>query len=69
MIALQSSQFEQVDPQKTYLLAGWQRLCMLYGKNLAGKLDQILPTLFQLVENVINNELKFAKDPEIKIQK
>lgn len=32
MIQLQSSTFEQVDPQKTYILAGWQRLCLVYGK-------------------------------------
>jgi hypothetical protein len=32
MIGLQSSQFEQTDPQKTYILAGWQRLCLVYGK-------------------------------------
>ena len=38
MIQLQSSTFEQVDPQKTYILAGWQRLCLVYGKELAAYL-------------------------------
>jgi len=32
MINMQQSQFEQTDPQKTYILAGWQRLCLVYGK-------------------------------------
>jgi hypothetical protein len=32
MIQLQQSQFEQTDPQKTYILAGWQRLCLVYGR-------------------------------------
>jgi importin-5 len=49
MIRLQQSQFEQTDPQKTYILAGWQRLCLVYGRELAGYLDQILPSLFVLV--------------------
>ena len=38
MIQLQSSTFEQVDPQKTYILAGWQRLCLVYGKELGAYL-------------------------------
>lgn len=63
MIHMQQSQFEQTDPQKTYILAGWQRLCLVYGKELASYLDRILPSLFKLVENVINNELKVVNDP------
>lgn len=57
LIRLQSSQFEQTDPQKTYILAGWQRLCLVYGKELGGYLDRILPGLFALVENVIKEEI------------
>ncbi len=53
MISMQSSQFEQTDPQKSYILAGWQRLCLVYGKELGAYLDNILPGLFLLVENVI----------------
>ncbi len=49
LIRLQSSQFEQTDPQKTYILAGWQRLCLVYGKELGAYLEQILPGLFVLV--------------------
>lgn len=62
MIHMQKSQFEQTDPQKTYILAGWQRLCLVYGRELSSYLDRILPSLFALVENVINNELKAAND-------
>ena len=69
MIQIQSSQFEQVDPQKTYILAGWQRLCLVYGKQLAGYLDKILPSLFTLVENVIKNELAVSNDPELQLKK
>lgn len=66
MIAIQSSNFEQTDPQKTYVLAGWQRLCLVYGQELGGYLDRILPSLFTLVENVINNELNLVHNPEPK---
>jgi len=63
MINMQQSQFEQTDPQKTYILAGWQRLCLVYGKELGAYLDRILPSLFALVENVINTELKMLSTP------
>lgn len=63
MINMQQSQFEQTDPQKTYILAGWQRLCLVYGKELGTYLDRILPSLFALVENVINTELKIVSNP------
>ena len=63
MIAMQSSQFEQTDPQKSYILAGWQRLCLEYGKELAVYLDRILPSLFALVQNVINTELNLVNNP------
>lgn len=62
MINMQQSSFEQTDPQKTYILAGWQRLCLVYGKELASYLDRILPSLFVLVENVINTELKLVNN-------
>lgn len=62
MITLQSSQFEQTDPQKTYILAGWQRLCLIYGKELGEYLPRILPGLFVLVENVIKEEITLLND-------
>lgn len=65
MINMQQSQFEQTDPQKTYILAGWQRLCLVYGKELGSYLDRILPSLFALVENVINTELKMVANPVV----
>ncbi len=64
MIQIQESKFEQVDPQKSYILAGWQRLCLIYGQELAGSLGRILPSLFELVRNVINTELNLVNQPE-----
>jgi hypothetical protein len=50
MITVQDSQLEQVDPQKQYVLSGWQRLSAVYGKDLSQYLPQILPGLFKLIE-------------------
>lgn len=49
LIRLQSSELEQIDPQKTYVLIGWQRLCMVLGRELSSYLPVILPSLFALV--------------------
>ncbi len=38
-------------------MAGWQRLCLVYGKDLGIYLDRILPGLFALVEKVIQEEI------------
>jgi hypothetical protein len=55
---LQSSQLEQVDPQKTYVLIGWQRLCLVMGKELVPYLPVIIPSLFKLVSTVIETHIK-----------
>jgi hypothetical protein len=35
MIQIQESQLDATDPQKTYLLSGWQRLCLVMGRDFA----------------------------------
>lgn len=65
MINLQSSTFEQTDPQKSYILAGWQRLCLVYGRELGAYLENILPGLFVLVENVIREEINLLNDDKV----
>jgi len=30
MIRLTNSQFDEVDPSKSYVIAGWERLCITY---------------------------------------
>lgn len=58
LIILQSSQLEQVDPQKTYVLIGWQRLCLVLGQEIVPYLPNILPSLFNLVKVVIDTHIK-----------
>lgn len=43
-------------------------MCLVYGKELSGYLDRILPSLFSLVQNVISTELEKATTPEPVIQ-
>ncbi len=40
-------------------------MCLVYGKELGTYLDRILPSLFALVENVINTELKMVANPVV----
>lgn len=54
MIQIQESNLEQVDPQKSYLLSGWQRLCLTLGDDFAPYLAKILPSLFKLLENIFS---------------
>ena len=58
MIQIQESNLEQIDPQKSYLLSGWQRLCLTLGDDFVPYLDKILPSLFKLLENI------FSEKPE-----
>ena len=69
LITVQSSKFEQVDPQKQYVLAGWQRISTVFGKDLAPFLPRILPDLFNIVEGLVEASIKTSNldnliDPE-----
>jgi len=54
MIVIQESSLEQIDPQKSYLLSGWQRLCLTMGDDFVPYLAKILPSLFKLLENIFS---------------
>lgn len=47
MLQIQNSVGDSKDPQRTYLLAAWQRLCLLMGKDFAPYLNEILPSVFK----------------------
>lgn len=55
MILIQEGQLDETDPQKSYLLSGWQRLCIVMKKEFANYLPRIIPSLFKLIENVFND--------------
>ena len=53
MIGIQQNHMEESDPQKLYLLAGWQRLSSLFKQDFTPYLSEILPSLFALIEVTI----------------
>lgn len=55
MISIQEGRFEKVDPQKSYLLSGWQRLCYVMGNDFAQYLPNILPSLFSLIQTIFSD--------------
>jgi len=52
MIQLQNAGLEATDPQKSYLLSGYQRLVLVMGSNFESYLPHILPHVFNLLKSV-----------------
>lgn len=62
MINVQETKLEEVDPQRQYVLAGWQRICSAFGKDMAPYLPRILPHLLNIVETLIKERVKTLND-------
>lgn len=58
MLGIQGTANDSRDPQRTYLLSAWQRICLLLGKDFAKYLPQLIPSLFGMA----------ALNPEMSIQ-
>lgn len=54
LVEIQKNYIEEVDPQKMYLLSGWQRICLVLQEDFLPYLGEILPSLFDLVEQIIH---------------
>jgi len=48
MLAIQNAHLESKDPQRTYLLSAWQRICLLMKKEFVPYLKEVVPSLFSL---------------------
>jgi importin-5 len=46
MLEVQNKQLDSKDPQRTYLLSAWQRICLLMKKEFVPFLKQVIPSLF-----------------------
>lgn len=57
MIKIQDYSLSQTgaDPQKSYIIAGWQRLCLTIGNKLVPYVGKIIPNLLKLAAEPINN--------------
>jgi len=67
MLAIQQNHIEEADPQKAYLLAGWQRLSSLLKQDFTPYLKEIVPSLFTLIEAIIKSyekRLSSARDDD-----
>ncbi len=59
-----------MDPQKAYILSGWQRLSLVFADEMVNYLPQIIPSLFKLVaaifqsENSVDTEVASSFDAE-----
>jgi len=54
LVEIQKNYIDEVDPQKMYLLSGWQRICLVLQEDFEPYLNEILPSLFDLVEQIIH---------------
>jgi len=61
LIQVQCSDLEEVDPQKCYVLSGWQRLIIDYADEIKPYLSSVIPNLFKLASKVLN-KLKEVED-------
>eukprot|EP00331_Platyophrya_macrostoma_P022094 CAMPEP_0176443770 /NCGR_PEP_ID=MMETSP0127-20121128/22638_1 /TAXON_ID=938130 /ORGANISM="Platyophrya macrostoma, Strain WH" /LENGTH=1003 /DNA_ID=CAMNT_0017829097 /DNA_START=385 /DNA_END=3396 /DNA_ORIENTATION=+ len=47
---------DSLDPQRCYLLSGWQRICMIMEEDFVPYLELVLPNLFKIVEQVLTTK-------------
>ena len=67
MIAIQNSDIDldNFDPQKSFLMAAWQRIVITIGKDIEPFLPHILPRLMQIIQKSALNQHEFkAKTSE-----
>jgi len=53
---IQKNHVEDIDPQKSYLLLGWERICQILGQDFIPFLEGIVPSTLQLIEHIIQEE-------------
>ena len=58
MLEIQNKQLDSKDPQKTYLLSAWQRICLLMGPEFGPYLPAVIPSLFQMA--ALNPEMSIS---------
>lgn len=57
LIGIQESNLQESDPQRPFIMTAWERLCSIYGYELAGSLGRILPSLLGLVKRAVTGEI------------
>ena len=58
MLEIQNKQLDSKDPQRTYLLSAWQRICLLMKREFIPFLPNVIPSLFQMA--TLNPEMSIS---------
>ena len=56
MLQIMNSNLETVDPQKQFVLTGWQRLTQSYAEEIVPYMDKIMPSIYKIVEKIFAEE-------------
>ena len=64
MIEIQEQNLQEVDPQKSYIITAWQRLCITMGKEFNPYLPRIVPSLLRIIKNIFDYIEKMEKEQE-----
>jgi hypothetical protein len=66
MVKIQTNQIDvnEVDPQKAYLLSGWQRIGLTLGEDFEKYIPEIMPSLLHMSEEPLKNNTETAKTHE-----
>jgi len=62
MIEIQKGTGQDNDPQKSYLLSGWQRICLILQEEFIPYLELILPSLFSMSESILKPRTEDDED-------
>lgn len=62
MVEIQSSDLDEGDQQRFFLLAAWKRLCQIMRGRFAPYLENIVPSIFRMIDAIIAEEKKKKKN-------
>jgi len=62
MLEIQNNDIDKLDPQTAFLLSSWHRVASTLEEEFSQYLHQVMPSLFNLVEQVIKSEEERAEE-------
>ena len=66
---IQEFELESQDPQKSFLLSAWQRLCLILKKDLVPYIELLIPSLLKLAASVPGISISGAKHGPVDLEK
>ena len=64
MVQIQTNQVDKIDPQTNFLLASWHRIASTLQEDFTPYLDYIMPSIFKLVEDIIQAQKEMAENED-----